>query len=90
MAAGGGAGRRSAKNAAAPMDPSREAHHPARPLHSPEGGQSAAQTAADWPHEGHDQQEQPFPDREGYASRVRRGLPGHGRPEREQPGYGAC
>jgi hypothetical protein len=33
----GGAGRRPAKGAAAPMDQSREAHHPARPLHSPEG-----------------------------------------------------
>ncbi len=37
-AAEGGAGRRHAKNAAAPMDQSREAHHSARPLHSPEGG----------------------------------------------------
>ena len=37
-AAGGGAGRRSAKNAAAPMNQSREAHHSAWPLHSPEGG----------------------------------------------------
>jgi hypothetical protein len=35
------------------MNQSREAHHPARPLHSPEGGQSAAKTAADWPPEGH-------------------------------------
>jgi RTX calcium-binding nonapeptide repeat (4 copies) len=35
--AGGGAGRRSAKIADAPMDQSREAHHPAWPLHSPEG-----------------------------------------------------
>ncbi len=37
-AAGGGADRRAAKNADAPMNQSREAHHPARPLHSPEGG----------------------------------------------------
>jgi hypothetical protein len=29
--------RRSAKNAAGPMDQSHEAHHPARPLNSPEG-----------------------------------------------------
>jgi hypothetical protein len=35
--AAGGADRSSAKNAAAPMHQSREAHHPARPLHSPEG-----------------------------------------------------
>jgi hypothetical protein len=40
------------KGADAPMNQSREAHHPARPLHSPEGGQSAAVFAADWPHEG--------------------------------------
>ena len=51
-AAGGGAGRRSAKNTAAPINQSREAHHSARPHHSPEGGQPAAQTAAGWPHEG--------------------------------------
>ena len=38
IAAGGGAGRRSAKNAAVPLKQSREAHHPARPLHSPEEG----------------------------------------------------
>jgi hypothetical protein len=38
IAAEGGADRRSAKNAAAPMDQSREAHRSARPLHSPEGG----------------------------------------------------
>jgi hypothetical protein len=30
--------RRSAKNADRPMHQSREAHLPARPLHSPEGG----------------------------------------------------
>jgi hypothetical protein len=36
-AAAGGADRRSAKNAAAPNDQSRKAHHPAWPLHSPEG-----------------------------------------------------
>ena len=35
IAATGGAGRRSAKIVAAPMNQSREAHHPARPLHSP-------------------------------------------------------
>ena len=40
IAAAGGADRRSAKNAAAPMDQSREAHHAARPLHSPEGAMS--------------------------------------------------
>jgi len=51
-AAAGGADRRSAKNAAAPMDQSREALLAARPLHSPEGGQSAAVFAADWPPEG--------------------------------------
>jgi hypothetical protein len=38
IAATGGADRRSAKNAAAPMNQSREAHHAARPLHPPEGG----------------------------------------------------
>src|SRR5215203_3406062 len=41
IAAGGGAGRRSAKNADAPMHQSREAHHPARPYHSPLGGPCA-------------------------------------------------
>jgi hypothetical protein len=51
-AAEGGAGRRSAKNAARPLNQSREAHLAAWPLHSPEGGQSAAVFAADWPHEG--------------------------------------
>ena len=45
----------SPEGAAAPMHQSREAHHPARPLHSPKGGQSAAVFAADWPPEGHDQ-----------------------------------
>jgi hypothetical protein len=34
------------------MNQSREAHHSARPLHSPKGGQSAAVCAADWPPEG--------------------------------------
>ena len=34
------------------IDQSREAHHSARPLHSPKGGQSAAVFAADWPPEG--------------------------------------
>jgi hypothetical protein len=34
----GGADRRSAKNADAPMNESREAHLAVRPLHSPEGG----------------------------------------------------
>ena len=38
IAATGGADRRSAKNADRPMHQSREAHHPARPLHSPVGG----------------------------------------------------
>ena len=52
LPAAGGADRRSAKIAAAPINQSREAHHSARPHHSPKGGQSAAQTAADWPHEG--------------------------------------
>src|SRR5829696_5587455 len=37
VAAAGGAGRRSAKNADRPINQSREAHHPAWPLHSPEG-----------------------------------------------------
>jgi hypothetical protein len=32
------------KGADAPMHQSREAHHPARPLHSPEGGHDAAAT----------------------------------------------
>jgi hypothetical protein len=34
------------------LNQSREAHLAARPLPSPEGGQSAAVFAADWPHEG--------------------------------------
>jgi hypothetical protein len=38
IAAGGGAGRRSAKNAAAPMIKRAKRIHSARPLHSPEGG----------------------------------------------------
>jgi hypothetical protein len=38
IAAEGGAGRRSAKIAAAPLNQSREVHHTGRPLHSPEGG----------------------------------------------------
>jgi hypothetical protein len=37
IAAQGGADRRSAKNAAAPINQSRAAHHSARPLHSPRG-----------------------------------------------------
>ena len=37
-AANSGADGRSAKNAAAPLKQSREAHRSARPLHSPEGG----------------------------------------------------
>jgi hypothetical protein len=37
MAAAGGTARRSAKNAAAPLDQLREAPHSARPLHSPRG-----------------------------------------------------
>jgi hypothetical protein len=40
-AAGGGTGRRSAKNAARPLHQSREAHHPARPHHSPEAAPDA-------------------------------------------------
>jgi NAD(P)-dependent dehydrogenase (short-subunit alcohol dehydrogenase family) len=36
-AAAGGAGRRSAKIVAVPLVQSREAHHPARPLHFPRG-----------------------------------------------------
>jgi hypothetical protein len=52
MAAEGGADRRSAKIASAGMNQSREAHLAERSLHSPEGGQSAAVFAADWPHEG--------------------------------------
>jgi hypothetical protein len=47
-----GADRRSAKNADAPMDQSREAHLAERSLHSPEGSQSAAGCAADWPPSG--------------------------------------
>jgi hypothetical protein len=53
IAAAGGADRRSAKNASAGMNQSREAHLAERSLHSPEGGQSAAKPAADWPHEGY-------------------------------------
>ena len=40
------------EGADAPLNQSREAHLAARPLHSPEGGQSAAGFAADWPPEG--------------------------------------
>jgi hypothetical protein len=40
IAAAGGADRRSAKNADRPMNQSREAHHAARPHHSPEGASS--------------------------------------------------
>ena len=36
IAAVGGVDRRSAEGADTPMNPSREARHPARPLHSPE------------------------------------------------------
>jgi hypothetical protein len=53
------------------MNQSREAHHAARPLHSPEGGQSAAILTADWPHEGHDQREQSYRAVDGYASGMR-------------------
>jgi hypothetical protein len=42
IAAGGGADRRSAKNASAGMNQSREAHLAERSLHSPEGGQRMA------------------------------------------------
>jgi hypothetical protein len=35
------------KNPAAPMDQSREAHHPARPLHSPEGAWGASPISVD-------------------------------------------
>jgi hypothetical protein len=41
IAAVGGADRRAAKNAAAPLNQSREAHQPARLLHSPEGGMTS-------------------------------------------------
>ena len=40
------------EGADAPLNQPREAHLAAWPLHSPEGGQSAAVLAADWPHEG--------------------------------------
>jgi hypothetical protein len=40
------------EGADAPVNQSREAHLAARPLHSPEGGQSAAVFAADWPPSG--------------------------------------
>jgi hypothetical protein len=60
------------EGADAPMNQSREAHHSARPLHSPEGGQSAAQPAADWPHEGYDQGRQPDDRWQGYAPLARR------------------
>jgi hypothetical protein len=39
------------------LNQSREAHHPAWPLHSPQGGQLPAVLAADWPHEGQEQRE---------------------------------
>src|SRR5829696_3107626 len=42
IAAEGGADQRSAKNAARPMNQSREAHRSAWPLHSPEGGRSTS------------------------------------------------
>jgi hypothetical protein len=57
IAAGGGADRRSAKNADAPMNQSREAHHSAWPHHSPSG---------------HDQRERLFWAARGYASGARR------------------
>jgi hypothetical protein len=43
IAAEGAADRRSAKNASAGMNQSREAHHSARPLHSPYGGMSCTE-----------------------------------------------
>jgi hypothetical protein len=46
IAAGGGADRRSAKHADAPMDQSREAHRSARPLHAPRGGMTSGDPAA--------------------------------------------
>jgi hypothetical protein len=45
IAAAGGAGRRSAKNALAPMNQSREAHLTAQPLHSPSGGPASRDAA---------------------------------------------
>ena len=44
-AAEGGADRRSAKNAARPIDQSREAHRSAWPLHSPRGGMTSGNGA---------------------------------------------
>jgi hypothetical protein len=55
-----------------------------RPVRStpPEGGESAAVFAANWPYEGHDQREQPFwPARGTTVACVRdqrRSIPGHG------------
>jgi hypothetical protein len=46
IAAEGGADRRSAKNADAPMNQSREAHHSARPHHSPRGGLTSSDPAS--------------------------------------------
>jgi hypothetical protein len=46
IAAVGGADRRSAKNASAGMNQSREAHHSARPLHSPLGGHDQGEPTA--------------------------------------------
>jgi hypothetical protein len=42
----GGADRRFAKDAASPLDQSREAHHPARPLHSPDGAMRQGRLAS--------------------------------------------
>jgi hypothetical protein len=72
------------------MNQSREAHRSAWPLHSPEGGQSAAVCAADWPTKGMTSRNSPFQTARGTRVACVGVSPGHGRPEREQPGYGAC
>jgi hypothetical protein len=75
IAAEGGADRRSAKIAAAPMGQSREAHYSARPHLSPKGGQSPAVFAGDWPPAGALACGNTDAEGEvGYAGRVRRVL----------------
>ena len=78
------------------MNQSREAHHSARPLHSPKGGQSAAVFAADWPPEG-DLTSSDAGKRErvgpaiwggGNARGVAGGMPGGSKaPKRSNPGF---
>jgi hypothetical protein len=60
------------EGADAPLNQSREAHRSARPLHSPEGGQSAAVLRPTGPTKGHDQHEPVARVQRGYATGPRR------------------